>query len=795
MKVLTVDDNADNLHLLEKLLRGNGYEVTVAHDGVEAMEHLRGAETDLIIADILMPRMDGFQLCREVKSDETLKDIPFVFYTATYTTEKDRRFALSLGASRFIVKPVDPAEFIKTIKEVLASGEKGQIEVREPELELERDYLREYSTRVTSKLERKIRQLEDAKAVIEAREQEWRDTFDAIGDCVTIHDMDFNIVLANKACEKVFGITAEEFRMKKCFELFHDRTEPREDCPKMQTEKSGKPSEAEFFEQTLNRWLSVACFPMLDKAGSMRGVVHFARDITARKKTEEQLYLFRTLIDQSNDALFVIEPPSGRILDVNDRACQSLGYSRQELLEKRIIDIEAAIPTDKQWQTHVQKLKSSGAMILEGVHVRKDKTTFPVEISVRYIQIPQADYMVAVVRDISDRMRDEQERSKLEAQLRQAQKMEAVGQLAGGIAHDFNNILSAIIGYASITQMKMQESDPLKLNIEQILASSERAAQLTHSLLAFSRKQVMNMKAVDLNEIVPRIGKFLSRVIGEDIELSIRLSNERIIVYVDPGQMEQVLMNLATNARDAMPRGGLLTIETSFTDLDEDFVSLYDYGKPGRHAVLTVSDTGAGMDEETRLRIFEPFYTTKDVGKGTGLGLAMVYGIVTQHNGFINCYSEPGKGTTFRIYLPVTSPFRQEGVPLVGIPLPPGRGSETVLVAEDDPSLRKLVRTVLTEFGYKVIEAVDGIDAVAKFSEHRDDIRLLVFDIIMPKKNGKEAYDEISRIKPDIKTIFLSGYSADVLKQKGIFEEGAIFLPKPVLPVEFLKKVREILDS
>ena len=389
---------------------------------------------------------------------------------------------------------------------------------------------------------------------------------------------------------------------------------------------------------------------------------------------------------------------------------------------------------------------------------------------------------------------DVTEHRKLEKQYLQAQKMESIGTLAGGVAHDFNNILSAIIGYGDLTLMKMAEDDPLRQNIESMREAAYRAAHLTKDLLLFSRKQLGDRKSVDLNEVVRKVEKFLKRIIGEDINIKTILHDWPITVFADSHQIEQVFMNLATNARDAMSKGGVFTITVEEITLHEDFTIAHGYGKPGSYTMITVSDTGIGMYEETRKHIFEPFFTTKEVGKGTGLGLSAVYGIIKQHDGFINVYSEPGKGTTFRIYLPLIAAAATEETKAREVGTP-ARGTETVLLAEDDEALRKLSSTVLVEYGYTVIEAVDGEDAVNKFMENEKTIKILVFDIIMPKMNGKEAYDKIQIIKPDMKVIFSSGYTPDIIRQKVMLEDSAPLLYKPVSPFDLLKKIREVLDS
>ncbi len=385
------------------------------------------------------------------------------------------------------------------------------------------------------------------------------------------------------------------------------------------------------------------------------------------------------------------------------------------------------------------------------------------------------------------------ERKKLEEQLRHSQKMEAVGQLAGGIAHDFNNILTTITGYGSFLKMKLEKGDPLMPYVEQVINSAERAANLTRQILAFSRKQVIDPKPVNLNETIKKVEKLLLRLIREDIELKTIFADMDLTIMADSAQIEQVLMNLCTNARDAMPEGGLLTIESGLVELDEEYLKTHACGRPGKYALISVADTGSGMDEKTRERIFEPFFTTKEPGKGTGLGLSIVYGIIKQHNGHINVYSELCKGTTFKIYLPLIRSKVAETQPITLSSLE--GGTETILVAEDDKEVRKLSKDVLECFGYKVIETGDGEDTINRFKENEDKIQLLILDVIMPKKNGREVYEEIRKIRPDIKVLFMSGYTADIINSKGILEKGANFISKPVSSHEFLRKVREVLDN
>lgn len=383
------------------------------------------------------------------------------------------------------------------------------------------------------------------------------------------------------------------------------------------------------------------------------------------------------------------------------------------------------------------------------------------------------------------------EKEQIEMRLHHSQKLEAIGQLAGGVAHDFNNILTAIISYGTVLQMKLQVENPLRQLTDRILAAADRAAALTQSLLAFSRKQPANLRALDLNELIRKAEKLLSRFIREDIEFRVHLASEALIIMGDSGQIEQVLMNLITNARDAMPDGGTLSVETKTAVIDEEFISSHGYGNSGLYALLTVSDTGLGMDEEVQTKIFEPFFTTKEVGKGTGLGLSIVYGIIKQHAGFINVYSEPGIGSVFKIYLPVVMGDAEKTEPAEIKSF--NGGTETLLLAEDDEDVMNVTRSFFEEFGYKVISAKDGEDAINKFTENRDNIKLAILDVIMPGKSGKEVYDRIISERPDMKVLFLSGYTADIINHSGLLQEGVDIISKPVSPVMLLKKIREVL--
>jgi len=643
------------------------------------------------------------------------------------------------------------------------------------------------------------------------------------------------------------------------------------------------------------------------------GVVIVSADISERKHAEEALKaseaLFRSLVEQAADAMYVHDF-DGRFMEVNRRACESLGYTREELLTMRVTDVEVDFDLPAL-QARWAKITPDSAFTLLGHQRRRDGTTFPIEVHFGLFNAGARPYFLGLVRDISERKRMEEaiekERSllrtlidilpdviafknptgriitsnhahqriagarglsevvgktdfdffpsqlaelssslekhvmqsgdavinqeetvvrdgtkswlltsvvplrdssgiitgtvsvsrdvtdhkNLEFQLLQAQKMEAIGQLAGGIAHDFNNILTAIIGYATFLQLKLTDGS-LQDNASQIITTAERAAQLTQGLLAFSRRQSVNPRPVDVNAIIRGLEKILQRVIGDDVRLGSDLDSHELVILADTGQIEQILMNLATNSRDAMPDGGTIRISTSRVTFDDLLIATHGFGIPGSYAMISFEDTGHGINKEISEKIFEPFFTTKEVGKGTGLGLSIVYGIVRQHNGYINVYSEPAKGTTFRIYLPIVradtadiGPAREESRT---------RGTETILLAEDDAAVRKLARLVLEESGYTVIEAADGEEALARFYEDKERVRLLILDVMMPKKSGKVVAEEIRRECAWVRILFTSGYTANTIRDKGILEESPDFITKPFSPGSLLAKIREILD-
>ncbi len=636
--------------------------------------------------------------------------------------------------------------------------------------------------------------LQDAEKHIQQSEHDWEETFNTITDMITVHDKNFNIIRANKAAEKILHLPILNSDPVKCFEQYHGSDCPPAGCPSCSSLVTGKPAVFELFEPYLNKFIEIRAIPRLDAQNNIIGLIHVVRDITERKRMGEEISnngnRLRTIIETVPECVMLLTA-EGTILEMNPAGLAMIEAESLALLSGKSFysmimpEYRAAFET-----LHDGVFRGeTGSLEYEIVGLKSTRRW----VETRAVMLRSTNDANTAVPAVLAVTRDITEQKKLEAQLRHVQKMEAIGTLSGGIAHDFNNFLTAIIGYSNILKLKLRQDDPARPFVDQILASSERATGLTQSLLAFSRKMVTTLRPVSLNETVQRAEKLLQRLIGEDIELKTELVGGNTTVMADSGQIEQVLMNLATNARDAMPEGGIIIITTGIEELGNDFIRTYGYGKQGTYVATTVTDTGMGMDKKIQDRIFEPFFTTKEVGKGTGLGLSIVYGIIKSHSGFINCSSKPGQGTTFTVYLPLVKESLREQE-IKQSPVPQG-GSETILLAEDDQEVSKLTTTFLRDFGYTIVEAENGEVAVRRYVEHQDAIRLLLFDVIMPKKDGKAAYDAIKRLRPGIKVLFMSGYSINMIGKKGIAEEGLEFILKPVSPEVLLKKVREVLDK
>ena len=635
---------------------------------------------------------------------------------------------------------------------------------------------------------RDVTERKRAEGELRASETRYRRLFEAARDGIFILDADsWEIRDVNPFLLNLLGFSRAELLGRKLWEIgpLRDVLLSKVDFEELQTRefiryenlpletREGKHVEVEFVS---NVYIS----------GDRKVIQCNIRDITERKRAEAEHVRLVTAIEQSAEAVLMTNT-EGEIQYVNPAFTRITGYSRDEVLGQN----PRILKSGKQDPAFYQQL---WATILKGeiwhgelINRRKDGSLYSEQMSIAPVRSAggEVTYFIATKQDVT-------EHKKLEQQLIQAQKMEAVGRLAGGVAHDFNNLLTIINGYAQLLIEPISPQDPRRGHLKEILTAGERAASLTRQLLAFSRRQVLEPRVLNLNSVLADVAKMLRRLIGEDVELVSTLKPDLGRVKVDPGQIEQVIMNLAVNARDAMPQGGKLFVETSNVEIDANYARSHSPMMPGKYVMVAVSDTGCGMDLETQAHLFEPFFTTKEKGHGTGLGLATVYGIVKQSGGFIWVYSVPGRGSTFKIYLPVVEEALPTAEP-AEVPAELAKGSETVLVVEDEGGVRSLVCEALASHGYKVLEAAGAASALEISEKYTEPIHLLLTDVVMPQTGGKELAKGFSTLHPETKVLYMSGYTDDAIVRHGILERGTSFLQKPFQPRALLLKIREVL--
>ncbi|MGH9690200.1 MAG: MHYT domain-containing protein [Candidatus Acidiferrales bacterium] len=619
---------------------------------------------------------------------------------------------------------------------------------------------------------------------LESAEQRYRLLFERSLAGVMRTSLDGPILDCNQTCARIFGYAScDELKAAPMSDRYFDPEDRNSFIARLEEEKS-----LTNYEHCLRRkdgspvWLLGSAHLVEGKDGEPAVNEETLIDITERKKAEET---FRMAFNANPEPITISTISEGRYIDANESFLRVTGYRREEVIGHTSEDL-------KFWERPEERARLVSMLRKQG-SVRNNEIMFCTRSGEHRTALNSSEVIeVAGQKCMMSILRDTTEQKLLEKQLRQAQKMEAIGQLSGGIAHDFNNLLSVIIGYSEIIEESLPQDDPLKKKCEQIKKAGHSAASLTRQLLAFSRQQVLETKVLDLNGVVLNVEKMLRRLIGEDIDLKTALDPALGCIEADQGQIEQVIINLVVNARDAMPLGGRVTIETANVDLDEDYARRHPPQLPGSYVLMAISDTGTGMDAETQARIFEPFFTTKEVGKGTGLGLSTVYGVVRQCGGHIWVYSEPGHGTAFKIYLPRTGQRAGARKPHASL-VASQRNTETILLVEDAEAVRELTRSLLADSGYTVLEAEHPEKAIEIAQNYHGHIHLLLTDMVMPGMNGRALAEKLASIRPDMKVVYTSGYTA--FSQSALVDSALVFLPKPFTKESLLGKLQEALAS
>ncbi len=643
-------------------------------------------------------------------------------------------------------------------------------------------------------LDERLSNLDAERAKAAASEAKYRLLVENQTDLVIKVGLDGQLLFVSPSYCRTFGRTEEELVGSYYMPLVHEEDlEPTAEALKSLL----RPPHTTYLEQRVLtkdgwRWFAWAGSAVFDESSRVIGSIAVGRDVTERRNAEEALRASesetRALISAMTDVVLVLDA-EGRYLRIPETNPSLLYKPAADLIGKTVHEVFPQAQADVFLGAVRKALAARSSVALEySMPIRDQVVWFSATLS------PMSkDRVVLVARDITERVRPEEERTRLEGQLVQAQKMESVGRLAGGIAHDFNNMLTPIMGYAELLSADLARDDPRQGSVEQIIQAAERSRDLVRQLLAFAHKQTLEMKAVDLNAVLRGFEPMLRRTLQENINLELRLGPSLSSIRADIGQLEQITMNLAVNAQDAMPEGGSLFIDTGETVLDEADVKSHQGVAPGSYVVMSVSDTGAGMDKETMDRIFEPFFTTKSKGRGSGLGLATVYGIVKQHGGHVRVYSEPGYGALFRIYFPRLGEAVVAATPELETK-EPARGGETLLVVEDQEQVRVLAVEVLRRSGYTALEATGVEEALASANAYAGEIHLLITDVILEDGNGRALYEELSARRPSLRVLYMSGYTADVIGYHGVLMKGVHFIQKPFSLVAFTRKVRDVLS-
>ena len=838
-KILIIDDDAMSRRLYASLLGRHGHTVMEARDGREGLAMAQAALPDLIISDIVMPAMNGYEFVQQLRGLPRHKRTPVIFCSASLLEPEARALGSACGISLFILKPFDAQQVLATVDHALQKDSVPPpaplfFDVKLDPIPLllnayfEKARKLEASLQLSSLVEVGIElarphepvelleiTLAAACKLTGARFATAGILSESSAEVQTLALCGFDQATAERLRKSSFAtaLLREVITKRKPRRVVRGQAEALDNflpaahpgvctiltVPFLAGDRAygwmlvaEKPASQPFSEEDerMLQALASQTITSYQSAQRFRTIQEHARDleleIEARQRAERR---FHTLLEASPVGI-VITNGTGKIEEVNAEALRMFAYQREDLLG---LPIEILVP-----ERHHQLHESHRSRYFDDPHTRpmgpnaelfarrKDGTEFPVEIALGPLATREGMMISATIVDITVR-------KKMEDQLRLSQRMESIGRLAGGVAHDFNNLLTVILGNSDVVMDSLPAGHPALPKLETIRKAGTSAADLTRQLLAFGRQQLVQMRFLDLKHTLQKTEALLRRLIGENIDLRISCDPALGCIKADDGQIQQVLLNLAVNARDAMPKGGRLTIEVNNVDLDDSYLAQHPTVRAGSYVMLAVTDTGCGMDQATQARIFDPFFTTKELGKGTGLGLATVYGIVKQGGGYIWVYSEVAKGTVFKVYLPRVEqppePLRKDDLEASY------NGTETILLAEDSDPLRAMAREYLEGAGYTVVEAVSGKDALRRAAEFAGNIHLLLTDVVMPEMSGPELAEKLVRERPEIKVIFTSGYTDDAVARQGILESTVAFLQKPYRPKDLARKIREVLQD
>ena len=801
--ILVVDDNPSNLRLLAGMLSEKGYKVRPAPSGSLALKSVQSTLPELVLLDIKMPDMDGYEVCRRLKADERTRDVPVLFISAMAEVA-DKIKGFNIGAVDYITKPFQHEEVLarvethvslarmhKRLQQEVVERKRAQKALKKANDELEqRVKERILELRVANEqLKDEIEERKLAEKTLWESEERYRELVDSLPQIVFEIDETGTFTFVNHNAFDISGYTQNDFdKGLNAFQILIPEDRDRA-MVNMQRVWNGEIYGAEYTALKKDG----STFPILvhtnpimrnNKPMGLRGIII---DLTERKRAEEERMRLIEAINQAAESIMITDTKE-TILYVNPAFERLTGYTQEEAIGRNPRILKSGKHDEAFYKEIWHTLTSGEAWRGEIINKAKDGTLFTEEATIS----PVFDNKGKIINYIAVK-HDVTKQRVLEDQLRQAQKMETVGRLAGGVAHDFNNMLSVILGSVELVMNRDDLDDSMLKNLQQIQKAAESSADIIRQLLAFSRKQVIEPRVVNLNPLIKDVEKMLARLLVEDIDVLSVPEKEIWNIMADPGQIHQIVANLCINARDAMPQGGKLTIETANVTLDDTYCEEHAGFVPGCFVMLAISDNGIGMDKEILAHIFEPFFTTKKEGKGTGLGLASVYGAVKHNNGFINVYSEPEQGTTFKLYFPQCAGEAEK--PKAAVKAPKALKTAAILLVDDDEMVRNITEMMLESAGHTVLVAETPEEALALCEKGGMDIDLLLSDVVMPQMDGKSLQKSIEALKPGIKTLFMSGYTASVIAHHGVLGKGMHFIQKPFSIEELVSKVREAIEQ